>query len=84
MSCNVKNETEFKIVVREHILLVKQLLEKNFQKLGIKCNKIVISNESARTKSQIFSIKLRALWAIVKEVLVRSDDLLAEAVVKNR
>ncbi|AEI89146.1 MAG: D-alanyl-D-alanine carboxypeptidase/D-alanyl-D-alanine-endopeptidase [Candidatus Midichloria mitochondrii] len=82
-SCNIKNKTEFKIAVREPILLVRQLLEKNFQKLGIRYRKLIVSNSPAKAEHCLFSIKSRPLWAIAKEVLTRSDNLLSEVIVKK-
>ncbi|CAG7589806.1 D-alanyl-D-alanine carboxypeptidase/D-alanyl-D-alanine-endopeptidase [Hyalomma marginatum] len=82
-SCNIKNKTEFKIAVRGPVLLVKQLLEKNLQKLGIRYKKVIVSNSPAEAEHCLFSIKSRPLWALAKEVLTRSDNLLSEVIVKK-
>ena len=82
--CNVENELHLKVAVRSPLLLLQQLIAKNFHQTKIKYQKIHISSSPNTQAFQIlFSIKSRPLWAIMRDVLVKSDNLLSEVLIKK-
>ena len=82
--CNIQNEMKFKIAVRSPLLLSKHLVKENLNIAKIKYKKVYISSVSYAQETQfLFSIKSRPLWAIMKDVLIKSDNLLSEALIKK-